>query len=162
MKENEVRFKTDCILVSKTDTKGQIIYANEAFIAISGYSEKDLLGKPHKIIRHEKMPRIIFKLLWEYIGSGEEMNAYFINKTKQGRFYWVYANITGSKDNNGNLIGYHSSRTEPRVEALEVIIPLYEKLLSLEQSSGIDASKAYLNKLLSEKGTRYEEYVLSI
>ena len=162
MKDQEVKFQSDCILVSKTDIKGHIIYANEAFIAISGYSEKELLGKPHNIVRHEQMPKVVFKLLWDCIQKGKEMNAYFMNKTKRGGFYWVYANTTASRDANGNIIAFHSTRTQPEKDILNQIKSLYETLLSLEVTGGLDASEKYMNNLLKEKGVTYEEFILSI
>ena len=150
------------LIVSKTDLKGKITYCNELFIYMSRYQEHELLGKPHNIIRHPDMPRIIFKLLWDTIQSGKEINAYVKNMAKDGAYYWVFANVTPSFDKNDRIIGYFSVRREPTNEARALIEPLYRKLLELEKSGGMDASKAYLDKLLQEKGLSYEEFILSI
>ncbi len=153
----ETTIQSDDFLVSKTDTKGRITYANPSFIKMTGFSEKELLGKPHSLIRHQDMPKIIFKLLWEEISNKREIFAYVKNMSFDGGFYWVYANVTASLDDRGNIVGYYSVRRKPNPKALEVIIPLYKKLLSLESSGGMDASYNYLTELLKEKGVSYDE-----
>ncbi len=151
------------IIVSKTDTKGIITYTNEGFMHLAKYSEEELLGKPHNIIRHPDMPKIIFKLLWDYIKSGKEINAYVKNLSKDGSYYWVLANVTPSYDKNGKIIGYYSVRRKPNPEILKsIIIPLYKKLLDAERVGGMDASAKIINDLLKEKGMEYEEFILSI
>ena len=91
--------KDNDFIVSKTDTKGRITYVNKIFIEISEYNEKELLGKPHSIIRHPDMPKSVFKLFWDMIRNGEEVFAFVLNKTKNNNEYWVYANVTPSYDN---------------------------------------------------------------
>ncbi|MDD3342000.1 MAG: PAS domain-containing protein [Sulfurospirillaceae bacterium] len=155
-KEHSVN--AEAFLVSKTDTQGKITYCNEPFIKIVGASEQELLGKPHNIVRHPDMPRVIFKLLWDKVKNKEEIFAYVKNLSFDGGCYWVYANITASLDNNGQIVGYYSVRRKANIKALEVIKPLYEKLLSLEKNGGIEASFKYLTDLLREKGVSYEEF----
>lgn len=159
---NEVTFKKDSIIVSKTDTHGKITYCNELFIQMSGYSEDELLHKPHSILRHPDMPRAIFKLLWDTIQSKNEINAYVKNLCKDGSFYWVLANVTPSFDEKDNIIGYFSVRRSPKSKSLLIIKDLYVKLLQIEKTGGLDASLKYLQDLLKEKGVSYEEYILSI
>ncbi len=125
-------------------------------------SEAELLGKPHSIIRHPDMPKLIFKLLWEQISSGKEIFAYVKNLAKDGSFYWVFANVTPSYDMQHNIIGFYSVRIKPNEKALEVIKPLYAKLLEHEVSGGIEASQAYLNDLLKEKGVGYDAFIITI
>lgn len=155
-KEHNVN--ADAFLVSKTDIHGKISYCNEPFIKIVGASEQELLGKPHNIVRHPDMPRIIFKLLWDKIKAKEEIFAYVKNLSFDGGHYWVHANVTASLDANGSIVGYYSIRRKANLKALEVIIPLYEKLLSLEKSGGMDASSKYLFDTLAQKGVSYEEF----
>ena len=150
------------LIVSKTDLKGKITYCNELFIHMSRFEEQELLGQPHNIIRHPDMPRIVFKLLWDTIQSGQEINAYVKNMAKDGAYYWVLANVTPSFDKNDNIIGYFSVRRKPSKEALAIIEPLYRDLLKLENNGGIEAAKAYLDKILEEKELTYEEFILSI
>ena len=157
----ELTFLDSEIIVSKTDTKGRITYGNEHFLKLSGYGESDILGKPHNIVRHPDMPRIIFKLLWDYIQAGREINAYVVNKSKNGDYYWVLANVTPSYDNNGKIVGYYSVRRKPTEKALNIIKPLYKKLLTAEKSGGMDASLKIINELLASSGGRYDKYILS-
>ena len=154
--------KPDDFIVSKTDTKGRITYVNRIFMDLAEYSEAELLGKPHKIVRHPKMPRVIFKLLWERIQNKEEIFAYVINKTKNNNEYWVLANVTASLDDYGNIVGYYSVRRKPNPKALEIIEPLYEKMLEAEKSGGMDASMKILQDLLKEEGASYDEFIISI
>jgi len=148
----------DDFLVSKTDKMGKITYCNSAFSKIAGYTTMELLGKPHSIVRHPDMPRVIFKLLWDKISHKQEIFAYVKNLTKDGGYYWVYANVTASVDTQGNIVGYFSVRRKANPKALDIVVPLYEKLLSMESGGGIEASMKYLNDLLKEEGVSYEEF----
>lgn len=159
---DECTFDVSTILVSKTDMDGRITYANDYFKKITGYDEKELIGLPHNLIRHPDMPRIIFKTLWDFIKNGQEINAYVINLTKNGDYYWVYANVTPSFDLNKKIIGYHSTRRSPDKKALETIIPLYKELCSLEGSSDMSKSEGELNRILTEKGVSYEEFIFAL
>ncbi|MEA1955250.1 MAG: PAS domain-containing protein [Campylobacterota bacterium] len=158
----ELSFSEDQIIVSKTDTKGKITYCNDIFIMMSGYKENELLSKSHNILRHRDMPKIIFQLLWQTVQSGEEINAYVKNKTKDGNYYWVFANVTPSMDNNNNIIGYFSVRRKPSSEALRVIEPLYRELLRIENTQGVTGSHNYLMNILDKKEVSYEEFIISI
>jgi len=153
LKDNE-------ILVSKTDLKGKITYGNERFIEISGYSEEELLGAPHSIIRHPDMPKIVFKVLWDGIEAGKEVRAYVKNLVKDGSFYWVFATVTPSYDpKSGKIIGYFSVRRAPNREKLSLIESLYRELLSAERGGGMKASAEMITKLLEEKGVSYDEFI---
>ena len=154
--------KKDDFIVSKTDLKGKITYCNEIFMEFAGFSEKELLGQPHNIIRHPDMPRIVFKLLWDRIKNREEIFAYVKNKRSDGGYYWVYANITASVDANNNIIGYYSVRRKPTDSALNIIKNLYITLLEKERSGGMEASGLYLSKLLEKEGLNYNEFINSL
>ena len=149
-------------IVSKTDLKGRITYTNKIFMDMAGYTEGELLGKPHNIIRHQDMPKAVFKLLWDVVQAGEEIFAYVINKTKNGDAYWVYANVTPSFDINGKIIGYYSVRRMPNPKALDIIIPLYKSMLNAEKSGGVTAGTKILTDLLDEKGVSYNELIIAI
>ena len=157
----ELTFLDSEIIVSKTDIKGRITYGNELFMKLAGYAETEILGKPHNIVRHPDMPRIIFKLLWDYIQAGKEINAYVVNKSKNGDYYWVLANVTPSYDSSGKIVGYYSVRRKPSEQALNIIKPLYKQLLSAEKSGGMDASLKILTTLVEKKGGRYDKFILS-
>lgn len=161
-------FDDDEIIVSKTDLKGHITYANRVFLRLAGYTEQEILGQPHSIIRHPEMPRCIFKLLWDTIQSGEEIFAYVVNRSGNGDHYWVLAHVTPSFDASGNIIGYHSNRRVAERSVLDgVIIPLYKSLLEEEnrhddRKAGLEASSAMLGDLLKEKGMEYDELIFSL
>jgi len=152
----------DDFIVSKTDTKGKLTYVNKIFMEMAEYTEEELLGKPHNIIRHPDMPKAVFKLLWNRIQNKEEIFAYVVNKTKNGNEYWVYANVTASLDERGNIIGYYSVRRKPNPEALAIIKPLYAQMLQAERSGGIAAGEKVLNDLIHKEGVSYDELIISI
>ncbi len=154
--------KDNDFIVSKTDLKGNITYCNQIFIELAKYSEEELIGAPHNIIRHPDMPRIIYKLLWSRVQSKDEIFAYVKNLSKDGSYYWVFANVTASLDTNGNIVGYYSVRRKVNEEAIRTIEPLYVKLLELESSGGMDASGRYLDELLKDKGLSYDEFIAKI
>jgi PAS domain S-box-containing protein len=153
-------------IVSMTDTKGIITYANRIFIEFSGYSEAELLGTQHNIIRHPDMPRGVFKLLWDKIQKSEECFAYVKNMSKDGGFYWVFANVTPTFDPAGNITGYFSVRRKPGKSGIDAVTPLYAAMLEAEKKAGaanaIAASTRVLVDVLNEKGLSYEELVLAI
>ncbi len=154
--------KQDDFIVSKTDLKGNITYVNKIFMDIGEYREAELLGKSHNIIRHPEMPKAIFKLLWERVSKKEEVFAYVLNKTKNGNEYWVYANVTASLDEKGNIVGYYSVRRKPESNAIETIKPIYKKMLESEKRSGINESTKILTDILNEKGIDYNEFIISL
>ncbi len=154
--------KDSDFIVSKTDLKGKIVYGNEIFIEMSGYLEKEILGKPHNILRHKDMPKIIFKLLWDRIKNKEEIFAFVKNRTKNDDYYWVIANVTASLDSRDNILGYFSVRRKPSTQAIDVIEDLYKKLLDAEKQGGITKSEELLNSILNEKGMDYDEFITSI
>ena len=152
---NELLLQDNSLITTKTDLKGIITYANHDFIQFSGYDEEELIGANHNIVRHPAMPRIIFKVLWDTIKSGKEINAFVINKNKQNYDYWVYANVTPSFDNNGNIIGYYSVRRKPNRKAIPFISDVYALLLKAEKDakargdSEMKASASLLEKTLN-------------
>lgn len=162
MANQELRFDSNTFIVSKTDLKGKLTYGNALFIELSGYLEKELLGQPHNILRHEDMPAVIFKLLWNRIKEGKEIFAYVKNKTKNGDYYWVFAHVTPSFNDARQITNYHSVRRTPSEKALEFIKPLYATLLQKERHGGIAASEAALNQILNERGVSYDEFILTI
>jgi PAS domain S-box-containing protein len=151
---------SDKFLVSKTDTKGIITYANPIFIEISGYTEDELIGANHNIVRHPDMPRTIFKLLWDTIQKGSEIFAYVKNMAKDGSYYWVFAHVTPTFDSSGKIVGYQSDRRPVRNREFlnSTIIPLYQEL-KREEQNGLDAGMRKLEETLSRIGMSYEEFI---
>jgi PAS domain S-box-containing protein len=164
--QQERIMRDDDFIVSKADLKGRITYSNQVFAEFSGYTESEFMGKQHNLVRHPDMPRCIFKLLWQHIESGQEIFAYVKNICKDGSYYWVLANVTPSRDAQGNIVGYYSVRRKPNPKALGIIIPMYKQLLQTEVNAGArDAIEASLNQLhnhLKEKGMSYERFILNL
>jgi PAS domain S-box-containing protein len=158
--------RADDFIVSKTDLKGRVTYGNRVFIEYSGYSENELLGTQHNIIRHPDMPRGVFKFLWDNIAAGKEVFAYVKNMARDGSFYWVFANVTPDYDAKGNIIGYLSVRRQPKRSGVDACSGLYRAMLDAETKVGprdaCDASLALLGSVLKEKGLSYDELVLAI
>lgn len=160
-------FGEDEIIVSKTDVRGRITYANHVFMQVSGYAEDDLLGAPHSLLRHPAMPRAVFKFLWERLLAGHEVFAYVNNLARNGDNYWVLAHMTPSTDTAGRIVGFHSNRRVPDRSAIAKAEPLYAPLLAEEQrhadrARGLDASYALLQHTLRASGMTYDEWVWSL
>lgn len=103
-------FGDDETIVTKTDLKGRITYANDVFLRVSAYDEDEVVGQPHNIIRHPDMPAGVFKLLWQRLEEGQEIFAYVLNLAGDGVAYWVLAHVTPTLDPAGRPVAYHSTR----------------------------------------------------
>lgn len=158
--------REDDFIVSKTTAKGIITYGNPIFIEFSGYTEEELLGTQHNIIRHPDMPRSAFKLVWETIEAGREFFGYVKNMSKDGGYYWVFTHITPDFDQNNRIVGYTSVRRYPKREAISKIEPVYRQMLAAERAAGardaIAAGTQVLVDLLQQTGMSYEELVFSL
>ncbi len=161
-------FAEDDIIVSKTDIKGRITYANQSFCHMAGYKEVELLGQPHSIIRHPDMPRAVFKLLWDAVLDRREIFAYVKNMSRNGDYYWVFAHVTPSYDSKGGVIGFHSSRRVPDRNVLtKTIIPLYTDILREEkrQQNGqkeLAAGFDFVVNFLKSRNTSYDALIFSL
>jgi PAS domain S-box-containing protein len=164
--QQERLMREDDFIISKTDLKGKINYCNRIFIEFSGYTESELLGSQHNIVRHPDMPRGVFKYMWDVLGQQKECFAYVKNMSKDGSFYWVFANVTPNLDPQGRPEGYFSVRRKPDRGAVGVMADVYRQMLEEERRAGprdaCDASLALLTSVLSQKGVSYEKFILSI
>lgn len=163
----ECFFGEDEIIVSKTDATGIITYANDVFQRVAGYTESELLGQPHNLIRHPSMPACVFRYLWQTIAAGDEIFAYVVNQAKNGDHYWVFAHVTPTFGADGKISGYHSNRRVPDREAIPVIQGIYEKLRAAELEHGdgergIQAGLALLTATLQNAGISYEQFIFSL
>lgn len=144
------------LFFSTTDRKGLILSGNEVFARVSGWSEDELLGAPHNIIRHPDMPRAAFRLLWSEIEAGRPVAAYVKNMAKDGAYYWVLALVTPADG------GYLSIRVKPSSPILDVVAGVYADTLAHEQAvedgdasrrkEAIEAGLDYLTARLVELG----------
>lgn len=148
----EMEVKTVDIVVSKGDEKGDISYANPIFIKLSGYTQAELLEKPHAILRHPDMPKVVFKFLWDELKAGRDVKAFVKNMRKDGGFYWVLAHVRVAKNPDGSFRNYVSTRRGMSQAAREVIEPLYKQLIEAEAIAGIDESLKVLTAFLQENG----------
>jgi len=120
------------VIISETDLKGLITYANRKFCEISGYSKEELIGKPHNIIRHPDMPKEAFSKVWNTIQSGQIWHGLIKNLRKDGKFYWVETEILPSKDADGNVTGYVAARKAASRKDVEETAEMYRKMKETE------------------------------
>lgn len=156
----EIKLNTKRYIVSKTDAKGIIEYGNDYFVEISGYSETELLGQPHSIVRHPDMPKIVFKMMWERINRTHNIMAVVKNMAKSGDHYWVVTEFEPKVDPITNEIISHTAfRKAAPQNAVDVMEPLYQKLLEIEKDGGMEASEKYLRGFLEENHTTYDDFI---
>lgn len=165
--DREVFFNADEVIVSKTDLKGIVTYANDVFLNIAGYTEEEALGQSHNFIRHPDMPRAVFALLWQQVQAGNEIFAYVKNMARSGDYYWVLAHVTPSRDETGQIIGYHSNRRVPERRAVAAIAPIYDAVRKVEEAApspreGLAAGLRTIENHLSSLGMSYGEFVFSL
>jgi len=135
---------------------------------ICGFSESELLGVQHNIIRHPDMPRGVFRFMWDTLKAGDEFFGFAKNICSDGGFYWVFANITPDYDKDGILKGYYSVRRRPPESALEILTPVYKEMLAIEQraptkKAAPDKSITYLIDVVKSAGApSYNKLVLDL
>lgn len=129
--KDELILDSKSFLVSETDEKGIIKFANDEFCRYAEYSLEELVGQPHSIVRHEDMPKAAFKDLWDTVKSGVKWRGFVKNKTKSGRFYWVFATVFPYTSSDGSK-GYLSCRRKASRKEVEKYTKLYEQMLKEE------------------------------
>ena len=122
----ETKLEEHAFLVSETDAKGMIKFANDDFCKVAGYELKELMGQPHNMVRHKDMPRAAFKSLWDTVQKGEIWTGYVKNATKDGGYYWVYATVFPFESCDGSK-GYLSCRRKPSKEEIAEHEALYKE-----------------------------------
>lgn len=124
-------FDKDSYILSETDAQGIILYANEIFCKLAGYTIEELIGQPHNIVRHPDMPKIAFKSLWDDAQSKGFWTGIVKNLRKDRGYYWVHATVLRRVHSNGEVT-YLSVRRVPDRKDVEACIPLYADLRSKE------------------------------
>ena len=122
------------VIISQTDLKGIIVYANRMFCDTSGYRADELNGQPHNIIRHPDMPKAAFEKMWETIKSGQSWNGLVKNLRKDGLYYWVDTEILPLKDADDNVTGYIAARKPASRNNIEATKEIYARMLEIEKS----------------------------
>lgn len=149
-------------IVSKADLEGRITYANRVFMDICGYSEEQLIGKPHSILRHPDVPHCVFMNMWETIKRGDEFFGYIKNRCSNGDHYWVMAYVVAEKNAADKVIGYTSFRRALKEGIVAKIEPIYARLRQDETAIGPrQAWDRWMNELRSQ-GMHYEQFVLDL
>ena len=153
-------FAIEELFYSTTDHRGIITGCNDVFVRVSGFTECELIGQPHNIIRHPDMPRCVFQLLWDFLQSGRPIGAYVKNLAKTGEYYWVFAYAAPIED------GYLSIRLKPSSDFFDAIAPVYQELLQVEAEfgdewrEGMAAAGSQLMRTLRSLGfLEYEDFM---
>ena len=151
VRNEEIELKNNVYIESDTDLTGKITYVNDYFAEISRYSKEELVGEPHSIVRHPDMPKVLFKILWERIKSGQNFIAAVKNLAKDGRYYWVFTDFEPIVK-EGITVGYKASRKKISKHVTDALDPIYKKLVAVEKEGGMQESEKYLNDFLQEHG----------
>ena len=130
--EREIAYPDGRLIISRTDLNGLITHCNEAFVELSCYTKKELIGQSHTLLRHPDMPKAPFKDLWETLSAGKKWNGYVKNLSKDGSHYWVYATSVPNI-RNGKAVGYTSVRRKPSRKKIEEITALYREWVAAER-----------------------------
>lgn len=164
----QTEFARDTLLVSKATTGGVITYANAVFCTGAGYKASELLGKPHNMVRHPDMPSAAFGLMWETLAAQKEYFAYVINRCANGNHYWVFAHVVPDIDpDNGETMGFHSTRRRADPQACTRAAEVYRKLLEVEAKernahAAAAAGRRALSDILAGAGVSYEQWCFSL
>jgi len=157
IENQEAEFLAHELFISKTDSRGIIEYGNPIFVRVSGYSEDQLIGAPHKIIRHRDMPKSVFKLFWGKLQANDAIIAYVKNRSIDGKYYWVLATAYPS----ANKDGYVSIRIKPLSKNFEFAQSLYKQVLQVEQEKGMEEGIKFILGELKKLGfNSYEEFMI--
>ena len=157
--DQEITFSKKKFIVSKTDPKGKILFVNKNLCEISGYTEEELIGTSHNILRHPDMPRAVFFLVWSSLLRGDHVSGVVKNLAKSGEYYWVIADFDIKRDANGNIISFTAFRRSAPQQVIDEIEELYSSMLKIEKKHGMEGSLAYFEAFLEEKGMNYEEFL---
>ncbi len=160
------KFISDKILISKTDTQGNITYCSPSFLQLCGYDEQELMGRSHNLLRHPDMPKGIYYLMWENLKANREFNAFILNKTKSGQSYWAFTNITPVHTVEGKLVGYTCAKRPANEAGIGLFSVYYEQMRDEERrlgdNEGPRKSAQLLQEILAATGDSYEASVFKL
>jgi len=137
------------VMITETDPRGIITYANRKFREMTGFTKEELIGSPHHINRHPDMPKGAFRAMWKTISSKKIWRGYVKNLRKDGRYYWVLVYIQPKVDEDGNIVGYTAGRKIASRQAIEEASELYEQFKGDE----------YIDDPVFDDGAHYHEYL---
>lgn len=155
----EIKLDKSKTLVSITDKSGKIEYCSDEFVELSGFDTVSLIGHQHNIMRHEDMPKTLYKYIWNRLENEEELSAVIKNYNKNGDFYWSRIDFLMRRDDDGNVIGYRANRTSASKKAIDTLIPLYERLIYLEENTDSDLAMNFFLGYFSRRDTDYDGFI---
>lgn len=157
--DKEVLVDPSKTIMSKTNAKGIIEYANDYFVELSGYEEYELMGKSHNIVRHPDMPKTIFKIMWENLKDGKNVHTLIKNLTKEGKYYWVLTHFEFKTNVHNEIMSYYSRRKAIPKNLITRVEELYKIVKIIEETKGADLAYSYLKGLLEEKNYTFNELI---
>ncbi len=161
--DEEMEFDRNDLIISRTDIRGTITYCNNIFTKMSGWTQEELLGSNHNLIRHPDMPKVAYQLVWDNIKANNEFYGYVKNLRKDGGYYWVFAYITADLNDEGEIAGYTSYRRYAPKLAIDTMKPIYKLLIEAEKEGGIEASIKLLGGFLNKTGfSSYDQFIVDL
>jgi len=157
--KNEIKCAYQEVIISRTDTKGNIIYCNSTFKKVNAFDGASAINKPHSIVRHPDMPQVIFEIIWKTISRGLPIQAIIKNKTKDNRYYWTMIDFKPQKDMNNKIVSYMAHGKQAPQKVIDIIEPLYIMLKDIEKEHGVESALTYLHSYLDEQGMTYSQYL---
>ena len=158
----ELKLDPKKVLISITDTSGNIEYCNDDFLEVTGFDTIALVGSQHNLMRHADMPSTLYKYLWERLEKEEELSAIIKNNDKDGNYYWVTVDFLIRRNEDGKVIGYRANRKPASIKAIDTMTPIYEKLLYIESISGIDLALIFFTEYFGRRNMTYDGFIESI
>ncbi|EBA08167.1 PAS domain-containing protein [Sagittula stellata] len=149
---SEAQFHLSELFYSRTDQRGVIQAGNTVFQRVAGYDWDELIGAPHKLVRHPDMPKGVFELIWRRLAQGKPTGGYVKNRCKNGRYYWVFALIAPIEG------GYVSTRLKPASPLRGTVEQIYKALLAREREEGLKPSASADALLETLKKAGYSSY----
>jgi hypothetical protein len=157
--QDEIKCAYQEVIISRTDTKGNIIYCNSTFKKVNALKGASAINQPHNIIRHPDMPQVIFHIIWKTISRGLPIQAILKNKTKDNRYYWTMIDFKPQKDMNNKIVSYIAHGKQAPQKVIDTIEPLYIMLKDIEKEHGVESALTYLHSYLDEQGMTYSQYL---
>ncbi len=161
--DEEMKFDRNELIISRTDIRGTITYCNSIFAKMSGWTQEELLGSNHNLIRHPDMPKAAYQLVWDSIKANNEFYGYVKNLRKNGGYYWVFAYITADLNDDGEIAGYTSYRRYAPKLAIDTMKPIYKLLRDAEERGSIESSVELLGDFLNKHGfSSYDQFIVDL
>ncbi len=160
--DREIRLDPNRAMLCKFNTNGQIEYVNDYYVEISGFEVHEVVGNGIETLKHSELPLTIFNHIMEHVKEGKNINVIIKDQARDGRYYWFFTDFEFKKDEENNLISFVSSRKAAPRPVLGEIEGFYQKLLKIEQHSGVKVAKTYFDGFNEENGMTFNDYNRSL